>query len=159
MFKRISRQPLVMALLALCCLPVSAQNAVKMIESNGEETVFLLSTHPKVSLSQSVLEIKTDTDEITCDIDEGVRFELIDFEDASVNDIEEDKPVFKVSKERVEAFNLKPGSDVKLYDLTGKIMESVKTDSTGHAALDISVLPDGIYIINSSNRNFKFYKK
>ena len=137
----------------------SAQNAVKMIESNGRETIFLLNQRPMVSIVGKSLEIRSASDKITCEIGEGVSFAFTDFEEAGVEEIDIDSPMFRVSQNLIEAFNLRPNSKVTLYDFKGNMIKSVNSDATGYVAISSSGLPKGVYVINSNVRNFKYYKK
>ena len=137
----------------------SAQNAVKMIGSNGNETIFLLTSHPKVSIEQSSLLIESDLEKITCDIDDGVRFEFTNYEEAAVNEINSEIPVFKISQAFIEGDNLLPGSDILLYDMKGSLLKSLKVAADGHISIDISDLQEGVYVINSSVKKFKLYQR
>lgn len=156
----IGKRLLALSIPALCAiLPSNAQNAVKMTQADGENTVFLLNSHPSVSIDGSEIIVETDQDKVTYVIGEGVTFEFIDYNSNSVENVTDRIPVFKVSPQSIEASGLTPGKMVSLYDASGKLLISASTDPNGNVTLEISHLPSGIYIFNSSDKNFKYYKK
>lgn len=160
MLNFLGRKSCILGLLFLCSgLAASAQNSVKMIESNGKETIFQLAENPKVSISDKNLLIETSNDKVTCAIGEGVRFQFL-LADAGVGEVSADNtPVFKISQVAVEASGITASSPVTVYDMAGKIVKATQSDSNGCATVNISDLPAGVYIFKTIDKNFKFYKK
>lgn len=140
-------------------IPMSAQFAVKMIPAEGEETTFLLSHHPKVSMAEEGLIIETDQDRVECEIGEGVRFEFIEDYETAVKNIETGMPAFKFDGQGISGYNIQPSSDVMIFDVSGKVMKSSRTDADGNFYISLSGLPEGVYILNSVDKKFKFIKK
>ena len=160
MIKGIGRQVCLFVMSCICCwIPASAQNAVKMIQNGNQETIFMLSSTPKVTIEGEYLAVETDLDKITCDLKGGVRFEFIESDNTALEEIEAQLPVFKVNKEFIVAYNLTPLSPVNVYDVAGKSLISVKTDESGYLNISTTDLPAGVYVFNSKDKNFKFYKK
>lgn len=147
------------ALLLACSWSAEAQNAVKMTQADGEEVIFLLSDTPSVSFDDDSIVVTCNDEKITCDLTGGISFEFINFENSSVESIESVTPVFKVNNSFIEAANLIPGSPVIISDLSGKIMYSSYIDANGYVYVTVEDYPAGVYIFNSKDKNFKFYKK
>ena len=150
---------ILLMLILCCCISGYAQSAVKMIPSEGKEVIFQLNDSPKVYILTGELVIETDTDRVDCPIGEGVKFEFIGSDETSVEEISIGVPVFKVNGNTIEASNLTPGSPVAVIDMSGKAVRKSNVSSTGHVAVNISDLPSGVYVFNSKDKNFKFYKK
>ena len=55
-----------------------------------------------------------------------------------------------------EVSGLKEGANVGIYDLNGRLISAVRADAVGHATLNLSSLPKGIYILRTPTRSFKF---
>lgn len=160
MFKRIGKKSIFLWMTLLCCfIPGKAQDAVKMIQSDGQETIFMLSQKPTVSMNGSSILIETENESVSCQIEDGIRFEFVNYGSNSLESLVENTPVFKVSQETIEAEGLTPAIPVAIYDITGKLVKSSQTDSSGNVSLNISDLSSGVYIFNSVNKNFKFYKR
>ena len=142
---------------------IHAHNAVKIIESDGNETIFILEKDPnyysmEVFMIGSELEIYTQNTQVNYEIDQGVRFEFLDY-DARVDPLEVSDPIFNISRKSIEGKNLPVNSLVYLYDLTGILLKKAKVDSTGSLKIDISEIPEGNFIIKSNSKSFKFFKK
>lgn len=148
---------------ALSISTLYAHNAVKVIESNGNETIFLLEKDPyyysmDVYMTSSGLEIYTTKTQVNYEIDESVRFEFLDL-DSGIETLEISDPIFNISHKFIECKNLKGNSLVYIYDLNGILIKNAKVDDTGSLKIDISEIPEGIFIIKSNNKSFKFFKK
>lgn len=137
---------------------LKAHDAVKLIDSNNKETIFMLHDLPKARIDESKLIIETDRERLICNIETGARIEFIDT-NAGINGILPDSFVFSLGGNGLDCQNLKPGSKVYLCDLAGKIITSKEVDSTGAVTIDTTTLPAGVYIFNTNEKSFKFYKK
>lgn len=136
-----------------------AFDAVKVTEPDGNETLFLLESHPRVSMENETLLVTTDDAVASFMLEGAIRFEFADYGTTEVAKLSVETPVFKLSKEMLEATHIKPFSTVSVYNLDGLPMKSAQTDQSGYVAIQISDLPNGIYIVNSNSKIFKFYKK
>ena len=119
----------------------------------------MLKEHPKVLAGGNVIQILTDKDKITYDVDGSVIFEFIDHADAGVNGIREDAVTFDFSGGTLECHNLKANSPIYISDIAGRIMMHKQTDESGYLFIDTTSLTPGVYIFNSQEKTFKFYKK
>ena len=137
----------------------NAQNAVKMIQAGNQETIFMLSAQPQVSIDGSSLVIETNNEKVTCNVAGGVNFEFVDSDSTAVEEIAAESSLFKISPEVVEGYNLAPDSQVMIFDIAGKCLKSVYTDPKGFVSINVADLPSGVYVFNSKDKNFKFYKK
>jgi len=54
---------------------------------------------------------------------------------------------------------LKAGARVAVYTIGGQAVSIVKADADGNAAIDLSQLPKGIYILRTPSKSFKIYNK
>ena len=136
-----------------------AQNAVKMIPSEGQEIVFMLSDSPRVTIEENSIIIESEKEKVTCEILKGVRFEFVDSDNAGIESVEINTAIFKVTNDFIEASRLKPRENVRVVDIGGKILRNLSTDSSGYIKMDISDLPKGVFIFSSKDKKFKFYKK
>lgn len=141
-----------------CAFIGQAQNAIRLTDPAGQETVFLLSSNPKVTMeTDGSLLVTTDTQSISLEAS-TYRLEFID-SNASVKSIEGPAPVFNVSSDYLEASNLEAGCPVMIYDMQGRLVKSASADQNGSLYLSLSDLLKGIYVVNSNMNKFKFYKK
>lgn len=149
-------------ILGVCCFCFGsmavAHNAVKLTQDDSTETIFLLGDRPQVTIDGNMLTITTYSDMIDVPIGEGARFDFLDYETSSVNAIGE-QAVVRLLPNMLSALNITPNSPVALTDISGKKVLSIHTDNKGNVNIDLSSLAPGVYVFNSKDKNFKFYKK
>lgn len=136
-----------------------AHNAVRLTDGAGNETVFLLNEGLKVSTEGTILLIETNNDNIQLAIEDGNRFEFIDYDDTGVGTIEANKPFFKIKSGIIEGGNLAPQSFVILTDTTGKTIFRGMAGPDGNLSIPIGELPMGVYVLSCKERQIKIYKR
>lgn len=140
-------------------LPVMSQNALKITDSDSKETIFMLGDHPKMSCDESSVTLSSDKDGFSIEILNGVRCELVTYEEAGIGSLETGKLLFKIYDGSLTGENLSPDSLVCLYDITGKLIFKTSIDPSGSVSISLNTLPAGIYILDSKDKSFKFLKK
>lgn len=138
--------------------PLKAVDAIKMTDNYGNETIFLLQHHPIVSYFNTGIEIKTTFDHIFF---EGsiLLFEFIEYNDASLETTFDEIPCFKIDQFNLLGKNLTPNTTLIMYDFSGTIIKQANIDQTGCIHIPLSNMKEGVYIIKSKDKNFKFYKR
>lgn len=140
-------------------IAANAHNAVKFTQADTNETIIMLKEHPRVSMNDGFIRLVTDSDVVEYPLNESAIFEFIDFDDAGIGSISNDTVIFRIDQNNLEAFNLRSRSQVVVTDISGKPVIKAFTDDTGSVTIRISDLAPGIYVFNSIDKNFKFYKK
>lgn len=138
---------------------VSAHNAVKLTDGDLKETILLLSHGPIVSINGNVITVETDKERIECELEGNPRFEFLDYDDAGIDAPEYGSLTFHFDSNSLKGENLKPGTQVCIVDLSGRILTVKVADAMGSVNLDISTLPVGVYIFKTNDQIYKFYKK
>ena len=124
-----------------------------LTETNGTKTEFPLESQPVVTCNGKTLSTAlTDVLEYSF-IQRNVT--------AGINNLpgkgtgkEAATPSF--SFHNAEVSGLKEGANVGIYDLNGRLISAVRADAVGHATLNLSSLPKGIYILRTPTKSFKF---
>lgn len=151
-------ETLTLLLVLLSANSVSGQNAVKIVDSVGKESYFLLDSYPSVTFDGEEVNIETEN-EIVSYYGESLLFEFCDYDNNSVALLDESSPCYKLTKTVLEVYNLIPHSFLKIYDSTGKTIYTIQIEGNGNASIPIENFGTGVYIISSNNSNLKFYKK
>ena len=136
-----------------------AQNAIKLIESNGNESFFILNPQQKFLMVKNELVIESENQSIIIEQNNSLKCEFCNYEISSLKTISGNSIIYKLSNESIEVDNLEPLSSVKIFDLNGNIIIMGEANNEGFISLNINELPRGILIINTNNKTFKFYKK
>lgn len=77
---------------------------------------------------------------------------------SGISDLTASKPSFRVSGSEVIAQGMKPGSEVSLYDMSGRLVGKVSVNHLGEASLSTTNLNNGIYIVTNGKTSHKFVK-
>lgn len=134
-----------------------AQNAICLTDPQGEKLFFLLNEKPTISLGDNVLRITTVNESLGLEFNGTYVCEFCDYT-SGINEVES-FITFKINDDALEGLNLKANSPVIISDLSGKVIKSQSSDGAGNVVISLSDIPSGIYIVNSPDKNFKFYKK
>ena len=160
MFKFFGKKLFVFLLLLIGInIDAKAQNAVKMIEPDGKEMIFMLTDHPVITFEDNNIILKTDKETISLEKLPNLKFEFVDNEMNSVEGVDVKTPVFKITQTCIEALNMPAAEVINILDLSGHILVKSKSDPSGYVYLDTSGLSNGVYIVSSNVQSFKYYKK
>ncbi len=124
-------------------------NAVVVHQTNGTKTVFLLADAPVVTYSGNTLVLRTATKEASMPVED---IENVTFEDYSVPTLIDEATI---TSDGILFRQLAAGSEVRIYTVDGKTVSTLKADSSGVVALDLSALPKGVLIIRTPDTTIK----
>ena len=68
------------------------------------------------------------------------------------------KPSLSVKESMVTLTSMKPGCELSLYDLNGRLVGKALAGSNGEACLNIGNLNNGVYIVTDGTTTYKFVK-
>ena len=149
---------------ALSILAVHAEEGVTFYLNTGGKVSFAFSEHPVVKLSG---------DELTVSVagSSGVSYaydavKKVMFESDIVNSVvapstakADAHVVFSVGQNQIKSTGLQTGERVSLYALNGTLQQTTIASSDGTAALSLSTLSKGVYVVRTQGGiNYKFVK-
>lgn len=140
-----------------------AHNAVKIIDSDGNETIFLLENENyyvtmELLIKDPELIVHTAKTTVKYIIDPNIKFEFLDY-DAGIETLENSDIVFNISPNFIEGRNLQSNSWIYIFGLNGNFLKKAKVSNSGNLKIDISDIPEGVLIVKYNNKSFKFFKK
>ena len=132
--------------------------------NDGSRTAYTLGQHPVVTYTNGELLLTTTQQQVAYAAGDVRKFTF------SVSDISCDVPTSVASPlEQSQQFSLQQGnvyfsgcpagSPITVYTLDGKQMQTVTTDETGNATIDIASYPTGVYIIKTETITHKIIKR
>lgn len=137
-----------------------AYEAIKVEEQDGRVLFYKLANHPKASFKDDGIHLKADDIEVIYPNSGTLTVTFVSSDESNaIDDTVLDGAVFNVSNEAIEGSNLTPEKPVFVYDLNGILVASTSTDAEGSFFISLANLSQGLYIFNSDNTSFKFYKK
>lgn len=145
---------------ALFSLPLCgfSQNAVKVTPASGESTVFMLGDHPILTFGDAELTFSSDNESVTLDATQIHTFEFTTLSTTGLNDVNMSFGIVSLNGDVLSLSGFAPGSIVSVYNVNGTLVRDVTTGSDGGVDISLSGLPQGVYVLNSSQIQFKFRK-
>lgn len=145
--------------LLLSALPMSGHNAVKLIDKDSKETIFMLSDHPRVTFNDEIIVVRSAKEEISCDMADGTRFEFLDYDQNSIGSIPGEAVMINLTGNNLEGNLLAAGSPIRIANIAGQVFVATQTDDSGYFRISLENLAPGVYVFSSQEKIFKFYKK
>lgn len=154
------------ALTAFLLLPAKAivaqevsENVTCMVLTLTDGTVnrFALTESPTVTYEGESLVVTTGDEQFSTPLSGISTFTFEQVANAiSEMTSEEQQPVFTPGQARFEG--LKTNATVAIYTVDGKMLSSVRANDNGAAIVDLSALPQGLYILRAPNQSYKIKK-
>lgn len=158
-----SRSVLVAAL--LCCPILSAmaveQSLLTIVFHDGNKQSYVLTERPKVTFDATSLFVTGTTVSDTYRIAEVDKFVFDKGNPTDIRDVAsgEVRLTF-VDGENVLLEGLQPSAVVRLFDISGKSLASLKATADGKASVSLEGGEAGVYVVSiSDGRTFKVMKK
>lgn len=153
---KLKRIIILMLLAVGAALPSAASDYVKVTNEDGESVFFAIDEQPKVVLTSTALMIITTKQTVEYPITEYRAFML---ENPTINNITSVayEPVFNISSSLM-AEGLQPGSAVTVCDVGGLVVGSAKASAEGKVEIPLNNR-NGIFIVKTTSRTFKFIKR
>ncbi len=154
------------ALLALLLLPAQAllariaeEDVTCMVLTLTDGTVnrFALTGNPTVTYEGENLVVNTGDEQFTTTLS-GISQLTFEQVSTGIGEMVEEspKPVFTPGQARFEG--LKTHAVVSIYTIDGKMQNSMRANEEGTVSIDLSTLPQGVYILRTPNQSYKIKK-
>ena len=154
------------ALLTLLLLPAQAvlarvaeENVTCMVLTLTDGTVnrFALTDAPTVTYEGENLVVSTGDEQFTTALS-GISQLTFEQVPLGIGEMakESTKPVFTPGQARFEG--LSTHATVSVYTIDGKMLSSTRANEEGTVSIDLSALPQGVYILRTPNQSYKIKK-
>ncbi len=154
------------ALLTLLLLPaqtllarVAEENVTCMVLTLTDGTInrFALTDAPMVTYEGDNLVVSAGEEQFTTALS-GISQLTFEQVPTGINEMSEEspKPVFTPGQARFEG--LKTHATVNIYTIDGKMLNSMRANEEGIVSIDLSTLPQGVYILRTPNQSYKIKK-
>lgn len=137
-------------------------NSIIVWTADGSNVLYLLEDHPKIFMTSADLVLKTINTEVLYPMSDYVKFT---FGTEEINDTQiehlltENKAIIKITSQIVSISNLMPNESLSVYTVDGKMVERTNASTDGQTTFSIADYANGIYIIKTHDKSFKFVKK
>ena len=138
---------------------VAEENVTCMVLTLTDGTVnrFALTDAPTVTYEGENLVVSTGDEQFTTALSgiSQLTFEQVPLGIGEMGK-ESTKPVFTPGQARFEG--LSTHATVSVYTIDGKMLSSTRANEEGTVSIDLSTLPQGVYILRAPNQSYKIKK-
>lgn len=118
-------------------------------------TAFSLQQRPVVSFTETDVKLSCNQTEVLYSLDNYLKLTIEETDtETTIEKVGHDN--FIINSKEISAHGVE---SMALYTIDGKLITSGKADNEGKITIPVSQLKSGIYIVNTSNKSFKFIKK
>ncbi len=153
-----------MFLVAVCCLfltmTVDASNVLVLHWASGATTTFvLIDDKPRLTFNGDSIFVATENSESHISMNEINGFSyMLDSPATAINNVQSRQGI-SLKDNRLDICGLPGGSEVSVYDTSGRQYKSIKAGDDGQCSLSIDSLPKGVYIIHALNFTTKITRR
>ena len=150
-----------MLCLMLAAQGVAAADKLLVIEAvDGGKTVFALSAYPELSFSGQTMLLNVGTQSHSFEIANVAQY-YFENDVTAIDGLESVKLRLRYTgSDKVIVEGISADADVRLYSTNGTLINGSVATANGHAAISLSSLPKGIYIISvNKKQNIKIHNK
>lgn len=125
--------------------------------NDGSEEKYVLKERPEAWMQGTRLRIESTTMSTAYERTDIEKFYFLDKDGNSsgikaVAEAETSLTVRQLSNGRLQVSGLADGDAVRVFDLSGRLLTTVKSDGSNSLSIDLSQQPKGVYIININNK-------
>lgn len=155
------KRTILLALLPLISMMAMANEPITQLviwSKDGAKVAYALAEKPKLTFTGSELVVKTDSIEVTYDLEKISRFTYEGGGMTGITDLETES-VFNFQNEALVFPSLSANSTVSVCSLNGLLVFKKTVRVAGEYAFPLSKLNAGVYLVNVNGVTYKIMKK
>lgn len=128
--------------------------------SETQKDYYLLSERPIITMSNGDFILTTTNTTVTYEFEDVMKFTLADDVTTAITEVKAvTEPSVERQSDRVIFTGCKPKSPIRIYSMSGQLVDTQWADEDGRAEVSISGLSAGVYVVKSDNVNIKIAKR
>lgn len=159
MFNKNLKQIITMTALAVVPLFGYGYDVVRVTPSTGSYTDFKLSGHPVLTIGDEHFTMTTDDNKEGIEFDASLDHSFTFIADAGVESIGNDGAMVSLNGNTLSLSGFPANSPVRIYTAGGVLVSEMIVGADGSAEISLDDLQHGVYLLNSSQIQFKFSKR
>jgi hypothetical protein len=149
-------------LLSVFCLFVSTVMAedqvLKVWLADGQVMSTNLNEEPRTTYNDGNLVITTTKTTISYPLEQVKRYTYASAS-SGITSPKSAEATFSADGETLTFKGLKTGTSIMLYNVAGQLLRKVTPTTEGHAAVSVSKLPTGVYVVKMNDATYKITKR
>lgn len=139
--------------------PTMSANVLVVITKDGSQTTYLLLEKPQVRFEGKQLRVVSTKADVTYQLTDILRFTYTKRNVSGIDEQVEQQAGVDYQDGVLVISQLKAGATVGVYALDGKLVRQLTAQHAGTFRLNLSALPQGVYIVKADNVSYKIMKR
>ncbi len=136
-----------------------AEPQLKVWKKDKSTVLFALSEKPVTTFSNNKLIIKTSNATVEYQLADILRYTYEGVETGIENIESDNQVVVRQETDKLQLRNLKSGTEVYLYNASGRLLDILKSNGTDAVTISLSSRPQGMYIVKCGSETIKLMKR
>ena len=150
---------LLLSVLCLFASTVIAEDLVLQVWlGDGQVMSINLNEEPRTTYNDGNLVITTTKTTISYPLEHVKRYTYAS-SSSSISSPKGVEATFSADGETLMFKGLKAGTSIMLYNVAGQLLRKVAPTTEGHAAVSVSKLPTGVYVVKMNDATYKITKR
>ena len=161
MLYKMRRQLLLLTLLLVLPIGIWADSnpTLLVLTKDGAQAAYTLSEKPQVKFEGKNLHIVSSKVDVTYALTDIIRFTYVDRDPSGIDELSESRAEIGYQDGTLTISQLKAGATVTVYGIDGKQVRQLKATRAGTYRLNLSALPQRVYIIKADTITYKIMKR
>jgi hypothetical protein len=140
--------------------PSSNETCLIVWRSETQKDYYLLGERPKITMSNGDFILTTTNTTVTYKFEDVMKFTLAENSTTAIEEVKTvAEPNVELQSDRVVFTGCTPKSAIRIYTVSGQIVDTQWADENGRAEVSISSLTAGVYVVKSDNVTIKIAKR
>jgi hypothetical protein len=150
---------LLMSFISLVAVAQQSRTHLIVWSNDGTQVAYAFNEQPKITFSETDLQIKTALVEVSYPLANMARFTYETRDTQGLRDITTDEPIGHFMGESLVFPYLEANSNVAIYTPVGQLLLSKTIVSAGEYAFPLSYLNEGVYLVHVNGLTYKIVKQ
>ena len=148
----------VLAALLMASIAKADDIALHVLLSDGQVVAINLNEEPLTTYKDGNLVITTTKNTVTYPLEKVKRYTYASAS-SGITSPKGVEATFSADGETLTFKGLKTGTSIMLYNVAGQLLRKVAPTTEGHAAVSVSKLPTGVYVVKMNDATYKITKR
>ncbi len=135
------------------------RTAFIVLMKDGSTQTYRLTDRPVITIQDRQLHIQSEVGDVLIPVDNIIRYTFERYDLTGVMDLREEEPEMKYRNSELVVTGLKVGTNVDIYDLSGKLVRHLESRRNGSYRLSLSDLSKGVYVVKVNQTTLKILKR
>ena len=135
------------------------RTAFIVLMKDGSTQTYRLTDRPVITIQDRQLHIQSEVGDVLIPVGNLIRYTFERYDLTGVMDLREEEPEMEYRNSELVVTGLKVGTNVDIYDLSGKLVRHLESRRNGSYRLSLSDLSKGVYVVKVNQTTLKILKR